>query len=342
MNSIYKFPQWLIALFFIYQTFVMADPYSIVFVHLGPKIPPHVEVALSQARLFNPDCPIYLLANNEALKAFHPQDPNIRGTYIPLEELEKTPTHNIWKENSTLRNWDPYNKRFLYLYDFIEKFQLENVFHMEHDNMLYADLQTLLPIFLERYSGLGITFDNDQRCICGFMYIRNSSIMGDFARYLADHAHMNWSDMYAPAYFKNSRKSEDVTHLPIVISEYVKDHKLLESYYGNKASKKSLFCLNFEAFQSVFDAAALGQFLGGTHQAFPAGFINEACIFTPLDFSYEWRLDEQNRRVPYIIYKGNAYRINNLHIHSKNLAAFSSRLSGMYTLGYLTPSYHKK
>lgn len=334
------FKSFFICLMFLSYSLLNANSFSIVFVHAGPRLPAHVEVALFQARLFNPDCPIYLLANQSALNNFHPQDGSINATYVPLESLHRTRAHNMWSQNLIIRDWNLYSERFLYLHDFMQQYQLENVFHMEHDNMIYVNLETLLPIFLNNYKGLGITFDNDEHCVCGFMYIRDRAIMEDFAQFFADHAHIDWSDMEVPVRFKSARGAQKtVSYLPIVVEEYVNDHRNLKSYHNNTTTMPYRYCQNFDQFQSVFDAAALGQFLVGTHREFPAGFINERCLFSPLSFTYEWRLDEQNRRIPYLIYKNKRYRINNLHVHSKNLAAFSSKIEGLYTLGFLDPTY---
>ena len=84
---------------------------------------------------------------------------------------------------------------------------------------------------------------------------------------------------------------------------------------------------HFYLFNSLFDAAAFGQYLGGEdprngHSA--PGFINESCIFNPSHFTYTWEEDDQGRLVPYAHYKNEKVRINNLHIHSKNLAPFYS------------------
>ncbi len=341
MTFFNKYFKVLVVSFFIWVTsaIVASEPYSIVFVHIGPKLPAHVEVALSQARLFNPDCSIVLLANKNALQNFIPQDTTINANYIPLESLQKTPAHIKWKKNLIIRDWNLYSERFLYLHDFMEQFQVTNVFHMEHDNMIYVNLETLLPVFLTRYEGIAATFDNDVHCVCGFIFIPNLFSMNQFAQFFADTAHIDHGDMETPVFFKKFFGTKAMDNLPIVVREYLEDHKKLRSLDGNRPYDRYVYCQNVEFFESIFDAAALGQFLVGTHREFPAGFINERCIFQANHFTYEWRLDEENRRVPYLLYKGKGYRINNLHVHSKNLAAFSSRLSGMYTLGYLDPTY---
>ncbi len=81
-------------------------------------------------------------------------------------------------------------------------------------------------------------------------------------------------------------------------------------------------------FNSIFDGAAIGQYLGGINPAVHSnarpGFINETCIFNPSRIVIEWRRDEKNRNVPFAVFDGAAYRINNLHIHSKKLHDFRS------------------
>jgi hypothetical protein len=96
----------------------------------------------------------------------------------------------------------------------------------------------------------------------------------------------------------------------------------------------------------VFDAAAIGQYLGGADSrsfrplrrfwhrflkpktpilpSLGPGFINESCLFDASLFSYLWGPDAQGRRVPYMVFEGQQIPIANLHIHSKDLARFAS------------------
>lgn len=83
--------------------------------------------------------------------------------------------------------------------------------------------------------------------------------------------------------------------------------------------------MNYNKFgDSIFDAAAIGVFLFGndsvhTNDLLVTGQKNKwsAIDFTHLNF--EWKTDSKNRRIPYV-WNGESWtRINNLHIHSKNL-----------------------
>lgn len=306
------------------------DSHSIVFIHIGKTIPAHVPVALSQARTFNPDCPIIFVANEEALQTF--KVPNSNITLITCESLQINEEHRLFKQRSGHNTewregfWLYTSERFLYLHDLMVQYDLENVFHLEHDNMLYANLVELLPIFKENYKGLAITMDNDQRCIPGFVYISSKPIMARLARYFTDKAGDNNNDMQILARFKNDLGDEAADNLPIICSEYVNEQPM-RSPYNHVASNPNKYCLNIDLFNSIFDGAALGQYIGGIDPRngnSQPGFINESCVFNPSLLTYEWIEDREGRKVPFAIYKGNKFRINNLHIHSKNLWKFQS------------------
>ena len=75
----------------------------------------------------------------------------------------------------------------------------------------------------------------------------------------------------------------------------------------------------------IFDAAAIGQYLGGVDprniEGDTRGFINETCIIKYNKYKFEWiKIDELF--IPHIIIDSNKYKICNLHIHCKNLKNF--------------------
>ncbi len=317
---------------------LLADAdYAIVFIHIGKQLPAHAEIALSQARLFNPDCPIMLVASEEAVINFTPQDPAADTTIVTCESLVKTADHERFIKNSTLDKntragfWLYTSERFFYLNDLMVQYGLKNVFHLEYDNMLYVDLAEQLPIFRSQYQGIAATFDNDNRCIAGFIYIPDAEVMTCLAKFFADrasHGSVSENDMVMLAAFRKKYGEELIDNLPIIPTEYVDDHGVLVSPFGDVASDAHKYCQNIDLFQSIFDAAALGQYLGGIdprNGPSEPGFINESCVFNPSQLTYEWHFDAQDRGVPYAVYAERKYRISNLHIHSKRLELFSSR-----------------
>ncbi|MFQ5677492.1 MAG: hypothetical protein ACE5G1_16505, partial [bacterium] len=131
-------------------------------------------------------------------------------------------------------------------------------------------------------------------------------------------------DMALLGIFKDDYGSDNIDALPIIHENYVSTRPLV-SRKGHTVQDKNKYCQNIDLFQSIFDAAALGQYLGGADPAngpSKPGFINESCVFNPSLLTFEWIYDEQGRRVPYATFENKRYRINNLHIHSKKLEWF--------------------
>jgi len=313
--------KWLLTLSLSFFTLFASD-YSIVFIHLGPKIPDYSEFAIKQARLFNPDANIYLIANEAALSG------KSHDIAIPVtvESIPKSQEHKefIKKCNYPGDLWRYSSERFLVLDDFMENTRLERVFHMENDIMLYADLSTLMPIF-DKYK-IGATFDNDVRCIPGFIFFKNAQAIKPLARHFVNTFMSLGQDMKVIADFRNTAGSYYIKSLPVIFPAYANFYPL-KSDKGHVAKNPALYSYNFDQFQSIFDAAAIGQYLGGIdpiHANNEPGFVNESCVFNPSRFTYEWIADDQGRKVPYLNFYGEKIRINNLHIHCKNLKKFES------------------
>lgn len=315
--------------------FFSAIPYSIVFVHLGSELPHYVITALSQSRLFNKNCDLYLIAHKQALRKSTFDFNGVGVKLVAADDMKLSQEHRDFLGKTTLdRNlrggfWLYASERFLYLADLMETYDLHDVFHLESDNMLYVDLATLLTVFQEKYKGIGAVFDNDERCIPGFIYFADKRASKKLASCFTQHAHENKNDMYVLGLFKHEVGESLLGTLPIVMENYVKKEGL-KSSAGHVTQRPSQYWNNLGLFKSIFDGAALGQFLGGIdprNGPCRPGFINESCLFNPSKLRFFWQVDSESRKVPYAEYDGNAYRINNLHIHSKNLDQFVSKVS---------------
>lgn len=321
--------RWLLLFCFAGLSLFGASTYSIVFVHIGKKLPDYVEPALAQARLFNKECPIFLIGNAEAFRNTSKFMDEKKITLVPLEKLKKSPDHIFFQKKSKLdRNslsgfWTFTTERFFYLSELMEELNLKNVFHLENDNMLYVNLETLLPIFEKNYPGMGIVMMNDERCVPGFMYIANSEPMKLLCPHIAQQAWDGVEDMMSLGDFKRIYSREIVDALPLIMRGYPQHNPPVSS--GNP----EMFSNHIEEFESIFDGASLGQYLDGTDarvhkDGVGPGYINPMCVFNPTPLLFEWRLDEEQRKVPYIHYAGESYRINSLHFHSKRLERFKS------------------
>ena len=205
----------LISLWFLVISLFASD-YSIVFIHLGPKIPDYSEDSIKQAHLFNPDANIYLLANEAALinRSFEYAIP------VTVESIPKSVEHKefIKRCNYPGDLWRYSSERFLVLDDFLEQTHIEKVFHLENDVMLYTDLSLLMPVF-DKYK-IGATFDNDSRCIPGFIYFKNTQALKPLAKHFVNHFMALGQDMKVIADFKNTAGSYYIKPLPIIFPSY--------------------------------------------------------------------------------------------------------------------------
>lgn len=309
--------------------------HSLVFVHLGPSVVPDYAVtAIEQARLFNPDCPFYFIVQQQQTAALSHRLAAFRVTCIAAESLRPTLQHTNFLRTSTLdRNWHHgfwqyTTERFFYLEEFIQTHNLSNVFHIENDIMLYVDLATLLPTMQKYYNGIGITFGSDNMCVPGFVYMPNASSLQKITTFLANRARDGKDDGLTLATCKNIVGRQHIDYLPTICPEYAQ-HYEMKNLCGEKAINPAYFSQHIEEFQSIFDAAAFGQFLGGWSPLNSSWNNGQPCknfwsMFDASHLPVTWEPDNQGRKIPFANFAGKKYRINNLHIHSKNLKGFRS------------------
>lgn len=307
--------------------------YSIVFVHIGRTLPTYLHCAMLQCRKFN-QCDIFLIANSEAI-AKSSIDPSLNVTVVSCESLgisqKQRIFHKVAPLDRTFREgfWLYTTERFYFLEGLMKKYDLENVIHLENGNLVYADLQCLLPAFYNNYQGIAATFDDDSRCVPGFLYIKNYKSVEKLTQLINDifsNTDMKCNDMQMLAIFKKKYGRHYIDTLPIVTRDYPQPFKSLTHRMPDNPND---YVNHIDEFNSIFDAAAIGQYLGGidptnSHSKSTVGFINETCIFNPSFYKFQWIKDSANRRVPYMISERNITPVNNLHIHSKNLSAFMS------------------
>jgi hypothetical protein len=293
--------------------------YSIVFVHLGDELPSYFVEATSQARLFNPEADIYAIVDSAALQ--NTPDPRFtldNVSFVTTNTLPVTAQHEKFRKLSvhdvTFRKgyWRKATERFFYVDALMQQYNLTDVFHMEYDTMLYADLSTMMRAFHE-YAEIGAVFNNDDHCIPCFLYFKSSSGLTKLTHFLSDNASYGWNDMIAIANYKKQYGAMAVDHLPLLMPSYLVDNALV-SIYRHTTPKPENYINRFNVFQSIFDANALGQYLGGIDPRdghSQPGYINEGNLFDPGKLSISWEVDEHNRKVPYASDGRTKCRVNN-------------------------------
>ena len=206
--------------------------------------------------------------------------------------------------NKTFRNgfWCLTSLRFFYIYEFMKKYNISNVIHLENDVPIYYNCNVLIPFLNPNF--MYIPFDSYDRTIASIVYIPNVNIYKE----ILDHYNLNTNDMYN---FHNIKyKTGLIMNFPI----FIDSQKL--------TPEQSYVSTNSNVFPFIFDAAAIGQYIGGVDpQNNPEntiGFINETCIIKYNTYTI-WFEEVDGIKKPFIQIDDTKVPIFNLHIHSKKV-----------------------
>jgi hypothetical protein len=215
--------------------------------------------------------------------------------------------------------WIHTTSRFFYLEAFMYKFHVDNVFHIENDVMLYSNLQEMYNNIQKLQpldTKIATLQDSPNRAICSLVFIPNTQAISDFTDYVLLQFDGN-------------------------VQITMNDMTLMGNYHNKITLPESPLHPLAKQF-GVFDAASIGQYLGGVDfKNIPKemiinpfinptkGFVNETSIFKPNTVQYyKSRInnnDNYNNIKYFIGDKQSNLPINQLHIHSKQLYLFSSK-----------------
>ncbi len=297
---------------------------NLIYCHIGNSFPDYFFNGLHQSLISqNNNISIYILTNQKFINEIYRRifqfnlssDILQNITIVPIEILNNSKILNEFKNISSLDGnfrdgfWQHTTSRFIYIYEFISQFKLTNIFHIENDVMIYSDLQDIFNSLRNHNLNDKIISVQDapERSICSFVFIPNEFEMLNFLKesleLLRENKYLN--DMNLMGMYKNKNTFPDSPSHPLA---------------------KQL---------GIFDGACIGQYLGGIdlrntklqmtniYMNPTIGFINETSTFKP----NTCRFNFDNVKGKWIMNKDNIeYPIHCLHIHSKQLFNFSSKL----------------
>jgi len=203
--------------------------------------------------------------------------------------------------------WTLTSLRFFYIYEFMRKYGVKDVIHLENDVLIYYHCNSILHLFDKRF--VYMPFDTYIRNIASIMYIPSHEVF----KSVLDHYDFNKNDMENFSIIQRNTKL--VQNLPIF------------PYHNDTNPRVKFVSTNFDVFDFIFDAAALGQFVGGidprNDPRNTIGYVNETC-FIKFDIYKIWFENDptDGLKKPYVEIDHKKYRIYNLHIHSKHLKNF--------------------
>jgi 6-pyruvoyl-tetrahydropterin synthase len=291
---------------------------NIVYAFVG-KLPPYCIDTVYQTRLFYKG-PIYFIINDlesqhiPKLKEYNViiVDYNsvvhnefnklVERKYNKFEIVEKL----VGREKLFIHAFE----RFYLLHNLMIQQGLKDVFFMELDNLIYDDP----TLWLESFSKKEMAFmiDNVMSCSSGIAYIKNTNILQSFM-YLCneyiEYSNDFQSEMKTLFLFWNNNK-ESVQLLPT----HWEDSKYPGEVYKNFPLYKD----------SIFDALSIGIYIAGIDPHHSNGVLTKGLksqwgLIDYTVYSYKWELDDKGRNIPYVYNGAKWIRINNLHVHSKDL-----------------------
>ena len=274
---------------------------------------------------------IYVLTNAHLIPLFEPFAELI--TLVSAESLDdvfnfsaKSAHDKEWRDGF----WHYTSARFFTLHSFMAKYNVRNVIHIENDVLLYYNCDETLTEPLTNSRQIHIPFDSYTRNIASIVYIPDASTLGQ----VLAHYDYGKNDMYNFSEIRG--KTDLIDQFPIFIEDTtlgsaadkastLESASALESAYVTDALERAFVSHGWSRFGGyIFDAAAIGQFIGGVDPRNcpddTRGFVNETCVIKYNDegtilwkncdgFLKPFLQTREAREIP----------IFNLHIHSKAL-----------------------
>lgn len=249
---------------------------------------------------------IYVITQPHIFSNFDKYESKVK--LINSELLEETyEFENKTRLDKSFRNgfWYLTSLRFFYIYEFMKKYNVEDVIHLENDVLVYYNVDQLINKVNK--NSLYIPFDTFERNIASIIYIPNK----DIYKIILDNYDFNKNDMDNFSNIK--QKTGLIQNFPIFTQN------------DNLSNEQKFVTTNSEIFPFIFDAAAIGQYLGGVdprnETGNTRGFINETCVVKYNNYRI-WFEEVDGFKKPFIEIEGKTFPIFNLHIHSKNLKEF--------------------
>jgi hypothetical protein len=297
---------------------------DVVMFHSGDTFLKHLEDCFRQFRIFNPDVKVYFLTdrkwmNDDVFAKYNIDVLNKDEYYSPKVDLYQVYFKASYKPKDFF--WIITALRFIYIENFMKAHKLVNMCHFENDIMIYHNINRYHDKFVKLYPSMAITVGGGDKCMTGFMFIKNFSALERMTHYFTELL----------------RKYDKRKIIDIYGMDMVNEMTLMRAYSKDYPDHLALlpnlpfgeFSSNFEEFDSVFDPASFGQYIGGTFNGTGPGakpedhYIGQLLRQHP-EYDVVWKRESRGI-VPYFKYNGNEVRINNLHIHSKELHKYLSK-----------------
>jgi len=307
------------SLFEVFEAKCLSDSCYLVLIHLGEELPLHVFDCIDQLCLMGAVTVHFIVDSTSSYQRLTFCDRVIPYLYRSEPVLRA-------KMNAVHGNENVFHlslERFFALQWFMNKYNIDKCIHIEHDNLIYVPLG-FVETQLNEIIGSKIATPRDcaDRCIASIFYVGSRVALDKYCDFVENEENFRNIDMASLSNFE-IKYPDFCSHLPVIPKEYVSENQ--NNFSDNR-------------FPFIFDAAALGQWVGGVdviHTTFGTdsrGFINPDAqkYYNANDMPVVWILSKSGKQVPLTKYEvpktsRTIYtRLCNLHIHSKRLHLYLS------------------
>ena len=238
--------------------------------HTGAELPSFLECNFRQFRLFNPEVNVYFLTdkshlNNVVFKKYNilpfDKDQFYSGKIREFESFFNYSKNNFWTVTAT---------RLIYIENFMADINLTNVYHFENDVLIYYNLADHDKTFRSLYNDMAITVGGEIVAMTGFMFIKHSGALADMTKYFID--------MLRRFGIKGTCEKYRIP----MVNEMFLMRQYGVDFPGQLRNLPSMpfgeYAENVEKFNSLFDPASYGQFVGGTQSEGPGAMPQDHYI----------------------------------------------------------------
>lgn len=273
---------------------------SIILFHTNTDIPTHLLDCVKKIKQYS-NIPIYLMTDSKN---------EIEGTiHVSVQKYNK---FNWLNDLDYFRGNDPISHmwrtscfRMFYIQEFLKENKLKNILHFDNDVLLYENPEKIIEIMDSVYNRFAITAHTADQVVMGMSYIKDENSLDGLVNYLQDQLQINFnilSNRYGgyPSEMCLISSYGEIDMIPILPTQ------LSEKRYTN----------NYHKFKSVFDPSSYGQYIGGTFSDKKPGWFGVHQEIGKFIANNDIEVIFEDRN-PYLIFKEQKIKINNLHIHSK-------------------------
>jgi len=282
----------------------------------SPRPPAHLADCVEQYCLFNSG-PLYILTDRENLP-YLPTGDNIHAFAIEDYHSPKVARFESLYNYKPNEFWCVTFTRLIYIENFLREHGLSHVCEFANDVLVYFNIDDYAQTLKRLYTGLALTPCGPQHVLDGFAYIGDWQALADLTGFFIKMLATLGIDGIIGKYKYD------------MVNEMTMMHRYSEDVGVNflPIMPWGPYSQGVDEFGAVFDPATWGQYVGGTRTDGPGAKPQNHHIGVMLGenpkYNVVWRFKD-GLRVPYFIHDGELTRINNLHIHSKNMRGFMSR-----------------